>query len=98
MRRDVMRLLVLSAVAGAAAVGALLGSPGPAVANKSKMGCDSATEAWNATLGKCQPGTGKYKRGSAQAPGEVKTAAVKKAPAKKAAAKKAQVKGPDAAK
>lgn len=93
-----MRLLVLSAVAGAAAVGALLGSPGPAIANKSKMGCDSATEVWDATLGKCQPGTGKYKRGSAGPAAEVKTAAVKKAPAKKAAAKKAPTKGPDAAK
>ena len=93
-----MRLLVLSTVVGVVAVGAVLSAPGSAVANKTKMGCDSATEAWNATLGKCQPGTAKYKRGSAQAPGEVKTAAVKKAPAKKAAAKKTPAKGPDAAK
>jgi hypothetical protein len=91
-----MRLLLLSTVAGLLTLGTMTGSPGPAAANKTKMGCDSATEVWDATLGKCQPGTAKYKRGSAQPPAEVKTAAVKKAPAKKAPAKKA--KGPDAAK
>jgi hypothetical protein len=91
-----MRLLMLWAAAGAVAFGTLMISSAPAVATKTKMGCDSATEVWDATLGKCQPGAPKYKRGSAQPPPEVKTAAVKKAPAKKAAVKKA--KGPDAAK
>ena len=93
-----MRLLVLSTVVGVVAVGAVLSAPGPAVANKTKMGCDSATEVWDATQGKCQPGSPKYKRGSAEPQAEVKTAAVKKAPAKKAAAKKTPAKGPDAAK
>ena len=89
-----MRLLMLSAAAGAVALVSVIGSSGSAVANKTKMGCDSATEVWDATLGKCQPGSPKYKRGSPQPSAvEVKTAAVKKAPAKKAAAKK--TKGPD---
>jgi hypothetical protein len=33
---------------------------GPAVANKSKMGCEIGTEVWNAIEGKCIPGTPKY--------------------------------------
>jgi hypothetical protein len=84
-----MRLFILAATAGVMAVSAAVVSPGPAAADKSRMGCDTATEVWDAALGKCAPGTPKYKRRSAE---PVKTAAdAKKAPAPKkaAAAKKA---------
>ena len=40
-------------------------SPDPVTASKSKMGCDTETEMWDAALGKCTPGTPKYKRKSA---------------------------------
>lgn len=89
-----MRLFILGATIGTLAVLAMAGSPGPAIADKSRMGCDTETEVWDAALGKCQPGTPKYKRRAAE-PVKVeapkKAAAPKKAspPKKAAAAKKA---------
>lgn len=41
---------------------------GPAVANKSKMGCEIGTEVWNATEGKCIPGSPKYRAKAAKSP------------------------------
>ena len=85
---------ILAATAGAVVVSVAVMSPGLAVADKSKMGCDTATEVWDATLGKCQPGTPKYQKRSAE---PVKTAAdVKKGPTPKKgpAAKKAPAKAP----
>jgi hypothetical protein len=87
-----MRFFILAATAGAMAVSAAMMSPERAVADKSRMGCDTATEVWDAALGKCQPGTPKYKRKAAE---PMKAAAeVKKAPApKKAATKKTPAPG-----
>lgn len=84
-----MRFSVAACVLGVLALGVAVGSPSPATADKSKMGCDTVTEMWNAALGKCEPGTPKYKRKSAdQPPPAAKvTAAAKAAPAKKAAKK-----------
>ena len=86
-----MRFSVAACVLGVLALGATVGSPSLATAEKSKMGCDTATEIWNAALGKCEPGTPKYKRKAAdQPPPAAKvTATAKSAPAAKKAAKKA---------
>jgi len=86
-----MRLSLLASVAGVLALGAMVAPPGPATAAKSKMGCDTETEMWNAAQGKCEPGTPKYKRKSADQPPAKMTTAAKKAPAAKKtpAAKKA---------
>jgi hypothetical protein len=84
-----MRLSLTASVVGLLAFGAMIVSPDPVMASKSKMGCDTETEMWDAALGKCQPGTPKYKRKSADQasqPAAKVTAAAKKAPA---AAKKA---------
>jgi hypothetical protein len=48
----------------------------PAIAAKSKMGCEIGKEVWNATEGKCMPGTPKH----AKAHGK---STAKKAPAGK---------------
>lgn len=88
-----MRLLIVASVLSILALGTLVASPGSATAAKSTMGCDTDTEVWDSALGKCQPGTPKYKRRSAEPaaqPAPKMSATAKKAPAvKKAAAKKA---------
>ena len=89
-----MRLSLTASVLGLLAFGSMMASPDPVTASKSKMGCDTDTEMWDAALGKCQPGTPKYKRKSADQanqPAAKVTAAAKKAPAPKKtpAAKKA---------
>ena len=77
-----MRLSLIASVVGLLAFGSMMVSPDPATATKSKMGCDTDTEMWDAALGKCQPGTPKYKRKSADQASPAKvTAAAKKAPA-----------------
>jgi hypothetical protein len=76
-----MRLSLLASILGVLALGATVASPGPATAAKSKMGCDRATEVWDATAGKCKPGSPKKAAVSAKQP-------AKKAPAKKAPAAK----------
>jgi hypothetical protein len=79
---------VFASVLGIVAIGAVAMSPGPATAAKSKMGCEIGSEVWNATAGKCEPGTPKYsKRASTEdkaptAPKKAAKAAKKKAPAK----------------
>ncbi len=60
-----MRLSLTATVVGLLAFGSMMASPDPVAATKSKMGCDSDTEIWDAALGKCTPGTPKYKRKSA---------------------------------
>jgi hypothetical protein len=83
-----MRFSVTACVLGVLALGVTAGSPSPATADKSKMGCDTVTETWNAALGQCEPGTPKYKRKSDQPPLAPKvTATAKAAPVKKAAKK-----------
>ena len=93
-----MRLSLTATVMGLLAFGSMMASPDPVAATKSKMGCDSDTEVWDAALGKCTPGTPKYKRKSAdqatKPPAKV-TAAAKKAPAAK---KTPAAKAPAAAK
>ena len=92
-----MRLVLLAAAASALALVTLIGSPGSAVANKTKMGCDGTTEVWDAALGKCQPGTPKYRKRAVEAPKDVKAAStVKKTAKKEAGAKKAPAKAPKA--
>ena len=51
-----MRFSILASVLSLLALGAMVASPGPATAAKSKMGCDTETEMWNAAAGKCEPG------------------------------------------
>jgi hypothetical protein len=88
-----MRLSLTASVVGLLAFGSMIVSPDPVTASKSKMGCDTETEMWDAALGKCTPGTPKYKRKSAdqasqppdkvaakKAPSAKKTPAAKKAP------------------
>ena len=65
-----MRFSILASVLSLLALGAMVASPGPATAAKSKMGCDTETEMWNAAAGKCEPGARKYKRKSADQPAE----------------------------
>jgi hypothetical protein len=63
---DVMRYVVLAIGIGALAAGALVQ---PAAAAKTKMGCEIGKEVWNASIGKCEPGTRKpAKRTSSKAP------------------------------
>lgn len=84
-----MRMAILASVLSVLVLGALVASPGSATAAKSKMGCNTGTEIWNAALGKCEPGEPKYKRKAdaakqavaKKAPAEKKTPAAKKAPA-----------------
>lgn len=68
--------MALIAVGIAFAVTSFVALSEPASAAKSKMGCEIGKEVWNATLGKCEAGTSKYKRKTAAKP-------AKKAPAKK---------------
>ncbi len=56
MRRTIIAL-------GAAAIAAGLLAQ-PVAAAKSKMGCEIGKEVWNATEGKCLPGTPKYTKKS----------------------------------
>jgi hypothetical protein len=67
---------VILVVLGALALAGLVASSEPAVAAKSKMGCERGKEAWNATLGRCEASKAKRKA--------TKTA---RRPAKKAAPK-----------
>jgi hypothetical protein len=83
-----MRLSLTASVVGLLAFGSMIVSPDPVTASKSKMGCDTETEMWDAAVGKCTPGTPKYKRKAPDQPA-AKEATAKKAPVKKAAAKKA---------
>lgn len=84
-----MRMAILASVLSVLVLGALVASPGSATAAKSKMGCNTGTEIWNAALGKCEPGAPKYKRKTdaakqavaKKAPAEKRTPAAKKAPA-----------------
>lgn len=82
-----MRMVILASVLSVLALGALVASPGSATAAKSKMGCNTGTEIWNAALGKCEPGEPKYKRktDAAKQPAAKMTAVAKKAPAEKKA-------------
>jgi hypothetical protein len=57
-----MRPLVLVVGLGGFALAALLVPDGPASADKTRKGCDRDTEVWNATLGRCEAGTPKWKR------------------------------------
>jgi len=69
-----MRFVIIAIGVAAVAAGSLIE---PASAAKSKMGCEIGKEVWNASVGKCEPGTPKYtKKAAAAKPG-------KKAPAKK---------------
>lgn len=81
-----MRLFVVASALSVLALVAMVVSPGPATAAKSKMGCEVGTEVWDAAQGKCQPGAPKYKKKSAEpakAPVGKAAAAGKKAPAAK---------------
>ena len=49
----------------------------PAVAAKSKMGCEVGKEVWNAGAGKCEPGKPKWAKASAK---KSATPGAKKAP------------------
>lgn len=80
-----MRLSVVASVMSVLALGTIMASPGPASAAKSKMGCEIGSEVWNAAAGKCEPGTPKYSRKSADAPAAPPAKTAKKAPAKKKA-------------
>ena len=83
-----MRLSIFASVLSILAL-ATVASPGPATAAKSKMGCEVGTEVWDAAQGKCQPGTPKYQKKSADpAKKPAVTAAAKKPAAKKAPAAK----------
>jgi hypothetical protein len=82
---EVMRLSILASILSALILAAIA-APGPADAAKSKMGCEIGSEVWNAAAGKCEAGTPKYKRGSAEKKASAEPPAAK--PAKKAAAKK----------
>jgi hypothetical protein len=77
-----MRVSVIASVLSLFALIALVA--GPADAAKSKMGCEIGQEVWNAQLGKCEPGTSKWKR----AEPEKKASAAEAKPDKKAAKKK----------
>jgi hypothetical protein len=79
-----MRLSVFASVLGVLALAALVATPEPAGAAKSKMGCEVGAEVWNAKLGKCEPGSPKYAKKSADAGSDTKAPAKKKkTPAKK---------------
>jgi hypothetical protein len=83
-----MRLPVFASVLSVLALGAIVTSPGPATAAKSKMGCEIGSEVWNATAGKCEPGTPKHKAAEKKStadstpPPPAKKAAKKKTPSK----------------
>jgi hypothetical protein len=85
---EAMRLSVFASVLSVLALVALVAGPGPADAAKSKMGCEIGSEVWNAGLGKCQPGTPKWKRGDT----DKKSAVAEAKPDKKAAKKKTPAK------
>ena len=72
-----MRLLVLASAMSALALAAVVVSHGPATAAKSKMGCDRETEVWNAAAGKCEAGTSKWRKKSAEATAEPTTGKAK---------------------
>ena len=91
-----MRLSLTATVVGLLVFGSMMASPDPVGATKSKMGCDSDTEIWDAALGKCTPGTPKYKRKSADQASPPPKVAAKKGPAAKRAP--ADKKAPAAAK
>lgn len=83
-----MRLSVVASVLSVLALGTIIASPGPAIAAKSKMGCEMGSEVWNATAGKCEPGTSKHAKKPAEAKASPamsskKAAAKKKTPAAK---------------
>jgi len=67
-----MRAMIIAMAVAALAVGTIVY---PAAATKSKMGCEIGKETWDASAGKCVPGTSKWSKKSSG-----KTA--KKAPAK----------------
>jgi hypothetical protein len=80
---------VFASVLTVVALGSVVASPGPATAAKSKMGCEIGSEVWNATAGKCEPGTPKYAK---RASNEDKAPAAPAKKAAKAAKKKAPAK------
>lgn len=63
-----MRPVVVAMAIGALALAAAVVPGGPASADKSKLGCDRETEVWNATAGRCETGTPKWKRKPAAEP------------------------------
>ena len=85
-----MRLSVVASVVSVLALGTIMASPGPAIAAKSKMGCEIGSEVWNAAAGKCEPGTPKHSRKPAEskAPAAPPAKTAKKAAKKKAPATK----------
>lgn len=60
-----MRCMMIAVTAMAVSLGGL---SAPALAAKSKMGCEKGSEIWNATEGKCVPGTPKANRPMAKKP------------------------------
>lgn len=84
-----MRLAVFALILGLVAAGSMVGAQEATTVSRSKMGCDTETEVWNAAVGKCEPGTPKYKRKSETKVPDKMAAVAKKDPAKKAPAKKA---------
>lgn len=72
-----MRLFVFASALSALALAAAIVPHGPATAAKSKMGCDRESEVWNATAGKCEAGTSKWRRKSAEATTEPTTGKAK---------------------
>lgn len=63
-----MRLVVLACALGAVALMPALVPSGPAAADKTRMGCDRETEVWDATAGKCELGTPKWRRKAVEPP------------------------------
>jgi hypothetical protein len=90
-----MRPIVVAVALGALALVAVSVPDGPAVADKTRMGCDRDTEVWNAALGRCEAGTPKWKRKVVAPPPPPEP--VKAAPKAKGKAKaKAKAKGKSA--
>lgn len=86
-----MRPVVVAMAIGALALAAAIVPGGPASADKSKLGCDRETEVWNATAGRCETGTPKWKRKPAVE--EAKAPEPAKGKAKAKAKAKAKTKG-----
>lgn len=82
-----MRFIMLALAAAGIALAVAAGGADIASAEKTKMGCDKATEMWDASQGRCVPGQSKWRKPPAPQP-VAAPVPPKKAPAKKAAAKK----------
>lgn len=83
-----MRLFVCVSALGALALTTVMVPFGAATAAKSKMGCDLDTEVWNATAGKCEAGTSKWRRKATEAANKPAVATKKPAAAKRKPAAK----------